>query len=264
MRKYFELKSALEYIESHILENCSQQEIAQASCMSLSTLQKTFRFAFGHSVNEYIIKRKMTLAAEELSSSNISVTALALKYGYTSTEAFSRAFSKVNCVLPSEYRRGKKSQAIFTPSHFDETGLSWSSPLLIETMQRTKDCYIVCFDVAGMKKINEISKEAGNLALMETVRRIHTHANIDMQIFRIGGDEFALITPYQNVSAAESFVAEVLEHNGDTFFYKSQPIPLYLRSWYGKNVLTEAASNPAKELQQKVKYQGFTEVKNEI
>jgi GGDEF domain-containing protein len=193
----------------------------------------------------------------------ISVSELAYKYGYTSTEAFSRAFSKVNCVLPSEYRKGKKSQAVFDPLQITETGIIRKSPLLIEAIHNAKDCYIICFDVAEMVKIHEISKEAEKLALLETVQRIHVHAASNIPIFRIGRDEFALITPYQNVSEAEAFAANVLKHNGDTFFYKNQPVPLYLRSWYGKNVLTESAPNPAKQLQETVKYQEFTEVQHD-
>lgn len=35
MQKYFELTSALEYIEDHMLDNCSQADIAHAACVSL-------------------------------------------------------------------------------------------------------------------------------------------------------------------------------------------------------------------------------------
>ena len=52
MQKYFELTSALEYIEDHMLDNCSQADIAHAACVSLSALQKMFRFTFGYSINE--------------------------------------------------------------------------------------------------------------------------------------------------------------------------------------------------------------------
>lgn len=263
MHKYFELTAALEYIENHMSDDCSQAAIAQAACVSLSALQKMFRYTFEYSVNEYIMKRKMTIAAEELSKTEVPVSELAFKYGYTSTEAFSRAFSKVNCVLPSEYRKGIKSQAIFAPLQITETGISRKAPLLIEAIHNANSCYIVCFDIAGMIKINEISREAGNLALMETVHRIHAHAASNMQIFRIGRDEFALITPYQDISEAEAFAAKVLKHNGDTFSYKGQPIPLYLRSWYGKNILTEATPNLAKQLQETVKYQGVMEIQHE-
>ncbi|RGC81630.1 AraC family transcriptional regulator [Hungatella hathewayi] len=81
----------------HISDNCTQENIAKASSVSLSSLQKLFRYVFDHSVNEHITKRKMTLAAEELLSGTASVAELAMKYGYSSTEPFSRAFRKVNC-----------------------------------------------------------------------------------------------------------------------------------------------------------------------
>ena len=106
MEKYFELKNALEYIEDHIREGCTQEEIARAACVSLSSLQKLFRYAFGHGVNEHINKRRMTLAAGELLAGPISVAELAREFGYSTTESFSRAFRKVNCCLPSDYRRG--------------------------------------------------------------------------------------------------------------------------------------------------------------
>lgn len=79
MEKYFELKCALEYIEQHISDNCTQEDIARAACVSLSSLQKLFRYVFNHSVNEHITKRKMTLAAEELLSGPASVAELAMK-----------------------------------------------------------------------------------------------------------------------------------------------------------------------------------------
>lgn len=267
MQKYLELASALEYIEKHMQGNCTQADIAKAACVSLSALQKMFRFTFGYSVNEYILKRKMTAAAEELENSPLPISELAIKYGYCSTEAFSRAFLKVNCVLPSEYRKGKKVQAVFTPLQVDETGIRRESPLLIEEIYNAWECYVVCFDVAGMKKIDKISREAGNFALLETVQRIHVHITRHIaqkvRIFRIGRDEYALITPFLQSSEAENFVSKVLEHNGDCFSYKGQSIPLYLRGWYGKNILTEEIPNPAEALRQKVKYQGFMEVKNE-
>lgn len=267
MQKYLELASALEYIEKHMQGNCTQADIAKAACVSLSALQKMFRYTFGYSVNEYILKRKMTVAAEKLASSTIPISELAIKYGYCSTESFSRAFLKVNCVLPSEYRKGKKVQAVFTPLQIDETGIRRKSPVLIEAICNAQENYIVCFDVAGMKKINRISREAGNLALVETVQRIHAHIpqNIakKVRIFRIGRDEYALITPFPQSSEAEDFVSKVLEHNGKCFSYKGQSIPLYLRGWYGKNILTKEMPNPAEVLRQIVKYKGFMEEKNE-
>lgn len=59
----------------------------------------------------------------------------------------------MNCVLPSEYRKGKKVQAVFTPLQIDETGISQESPVLIEAICNAQENYIVCFDVAGMNML---------------------------------------------------------------------------------------------------------------
>jgi len=260
MDKFYTLSLALEYIEARILENSSQADIAAASMVSLSSLQKLFRYTFGYSVNEYITKRKMTLAAEELLEGKASIAALALKYGYASTEAFSRAFSRVNCALPSDFRRKKGAQAVFTPPKFSDGSITRESPYLIEAMSAAADCFVVCFDVVGMVRINQLSREAGDLALMEAVRRIHAHTAAEMRIFRIGQDEFAVITRYvehEIRQCGES--AAVLAHNGESFFYKGQSVPLFLRSWYGRNTPFTGADDPAGKLQKNVKYMGGME-----
>ena len=259
MDKFYTLSLALEYIEAHILENSSQADIAAASMVSLSSLQKLFRYTFGYSVNEYITKRKMTLAAEELLEGKASIAALALKYGAASTEAFSRAFSRVNCALPSDFRRKKGAQAVFTPPKFSDGGITRESPYLIEAMSAAADCFVVCFDVVGMVRINQLSREAGDLALMEAVRRIHAHTAAEMRIFRIGQDEFAVITRFEAAEQAETLSAAVLAHNGESFFYKAQPVPLFLRSWYGRNTPFTGADDPAGKLQKNVKYMGGME-----
>jgi len=56
-------------------------------------------------VAEYIRKRKLTLAANELATSSVKVVDVALKYGYDSPEAFAKAFRKIHGVSPSEARR---------------------------------------------------------------------------------------------------------------------------------------------------------------
>lgn len=253
MQNYFELTNALEYIENQIPGNCTQADIAKSACVSLSALQKMFRYVLGYSINEYILKRKMTMAVAELENSSVSISELALKYGYNSTEAFSRAFLQVNCVLPSDYRKGKKVQAVFTPVHINETGIGRDFTALTEAIHNAEDCYIVCFDVADT---NKIPREARNLALMETINRIHTHMIQEMRIFRIGRNEFVTITSFSEISDVKHLVSKVLEHNGNTFSIKGDLFPLFIRSWYGKNVLKAETINIAETLRQKVKYQG--------
>ncbi|MFC5530161.1 AraC family transcriptional regulator [Cohnella yongneupensis] len=54
---------------------------------------------------EYIRKRKLTLAAQELASSSSKVLDIAHKYGYDSPESFAKAFRKLHGIAPSDARK---------------------------------------------------------------------------------------------------------------------------------------------------------------
>ncbi len=63
------------------------------------------------------MKRKMTTAAEELSETKIPVADLAFKYGYTSTEAFSRAFFQSKLCASFRIPKGEKGAGcIYAPA----------------------------------------------------------------------------------------------------------------------------------------------------
>lgn len=55
-------------------------------------------------VAEYIRKRRLTLAAQDLSMFPTRVLDVALKYGYDSPESFAKAFRKAHGISPSEAR----------------------------------------------------------------------------------------------------------------------------------------------------------------
>ncbi|MBP1544657.1 MAG: helix-turn-helix transcriptional regulator, partial [Oscillospiraceae bacterium] len=82
------LTDALEYIESRLSDEISQEECARAACCSLSGLQKMFRYVFHRSVGDYITRRRLSKAAKDLQTGELSVLEIAMKYGYGSAEAF--------------------------------------------------------------------------------------------------------------------------------------------------------------------------------
>lgn len=98
------MNSAMEYIETHLSENISYDEIAKIACCSTYHFQRMFSFITDVALSEYIRRRRLTLAAFELQTSDIKVIDVALKYGYESPEAFSRAFKTLHGVMPSSAR----------------------------------------------------------------------------------------------------------------------------------------------------------------
>ncbi|HEY2494374.1 MAG TPA: effector binding domain-containing protein [Paenibacillus sp.] len=98
------MKDALELMEQKMEEQLDIGEIAKAACSSPFHFQRMFLMLTGMTVAEYIRKRKLTLAAQELAMTTSRVLDVALKYGYDSPESFSKAFRKVHGVPPSEAR----------------------------------------------------------------------------------------------------------------------------------------------------------------
>lgn len=104
--EWFErLNSSLDYIEDNLESDLSYERAAQIACCSVNQYQRMFSFISNTTLAEYIRRRRLTKAAFELRNSNISVLELSMKYGYNSPTAFTRAFSSVHGVTPTEARK---------------------------------------------------------------------------------------------------------------------------------------------------------------
>ncbi|MFF2156993.1 effector binding domain-containing protein [Paenibacillus chitinolyticus] len=98
------INSAMDYIERHLSEEIDYDQLARIACCSTYHFQRMFSFIASVSLSEYIRRRRLTLAAFELQQSGAKVIDTALKYGYESPEAFSRAFKKMQGVMPTSAR----------------------------------------------------------------------------------------------------------------------------------------------------------------
>lgn len=99
-----QMNRALDYLERNLEGPLDIQAAARAASTSPFHFQRMFHILTGVTVAEYVRKRKLTLAAQELAASNIRVLDVALKYGYDSPESFAKAFRKVHGLNPSAAR----------------------------------------------------------------------------------------------------------------------------------------------------------------
>jgi AraC family transcriptional regulator len=96
---------ALWYIESHLREEITLDEIARNAGVSRFHLTKAFGFSTGYSVMRYVRGRRLSQAARALANGNGNIMGLALDIGYRSHEAFSRAFREQFGLSPHEVRK---------------------------------------------------------------------------------------------------------------------------------------------------------------
>lgn len=98
------MNDALNYIEAHLDGEIDYAAVARTACCSPYHFQRFFTAVTDVPLSEYIRRRRLTQAALELQNSDSKVIEIAVKYGYTSADAFTRAFAAVHGLTPSKAR----------------------------------------------------------------------------------------------------------------------------------------------------------------
>ena len=97
---------AVDFIEAHLHEPFDLDQVADAAGLSQYHLHRLFRAAVGESLRGYVRKRRLSEAAHELRHSRAPILELALRAGFGSQEAFTRAFRAHFGAPPGRYRHG--------------------------------------------------------------------------------------------------------------------------------------------------------------
>lgn len=104
---YNSLNKVIDEIENNLTNKIEYKKLAKIIGTSDYTLQRVFCFLTGITLTEYIRKRRLSNACEDLQLGNEKVIDIALKYQYDSPISFTRAFKKMHNVLPSEVKEKK-------------------------------------------------------------------------------------------------------------------------------------------------------------
>lgn len=105
MNDHSEVRATLEFIESNLDNAISLDALSRRTYLSKYHYHRIFRRITGESVARYVTKRRMAKAARELAETDEPIIDIALKYQYSSQEAFSRAFARFYGLTPGKYRR---------------------------------------------------------------------------------------------------------------------------------------------------------------
>lgn len=91
------------YMESHLSQTLTIEQICQDNLIAPSQLQKLFHNKCKSGIIEYFSYMKINRAKELIREKNMNFTQIADSLGYTSIHYFSRQFKKITGMTPSEY-----------------------------------------------------------------------------------------------------------------------------------------------------------------
>ena len=203
---------AIGYMEDHITEELSIDEIAEQVHISPFYFQKAFSLLCGFTVAEYIRKRRLALAGSELISTDEKVIDVALKYGYDSPDSFSKAFTRFHGITPTMVRKDGAVLKSFAPLKIK---FSLEGGYLMDYKITQKDS----FTVIGVSRIFPYEQAQQEIPKFWTAHYAAGNGKVVCGMYGIcydeamNGDEFEyLIADNYNpaIEVPEGFVTKVI------------------------------------------------------
>lgn len=109
------LNESIDYMEKHLQDDISADEVADTVAVSSFYYQRAFKMLTGYTVAEYIRNRRLTLAGIELASKGAKVIDVSLKYGYETPESFAKAFQRFHNMTPIQAKTKGHLLKMFKP-----------------------------------------------------------------------------------------------------------------------------------------------------
>ena len=158
------LNQMIEYIDLNLTEKIDYNQLAKIVGLSTQQFQRIFNYLTDMSVSEYIRKRRLSMAYEDLKNTNLRVIDIAYKYQYESDIAFIRAFKNMFGVTPTECRTSNTINIQYPKFRFDNKSYDHYEYEVVE-LQEEK---IFAWEVADknyedfLYKIRELYRKMGD------------------------------------------------------------------------------------------------------
>lgn len=114
-----ELNEVSMYIEDHIIDDIDINKLAEITKQSSDSFSRLFSYMVGMTANEYIRRRRLSLAVNDLQNSDMKIIDIAMKYGWNSSDAFAKAFVNHHGTTPTNARSKIGSVKIYPPVSFE-------------------------------------------------------------------------------------------------------------------------------------------------
>lgn len=99
---------AEDYINAHLDGKITINDLSKYIGISQFHFHRIFREFSNETINQFIIRTKMERSAMFLAiRTDISITEISQRYGYSESSAYIRSFKRYFSVTPSEYRKAR-------------------------------------------------------------------------------------------------------------------------------------------------------------
>lgn len=100
-----DMQKVLDFIEQNIYESISLSTLAEIAGLSIARFKANFRKQVGFPPHEFILRRKIETAKTMLKTYDMTITELAHKLSFSSSQYFSTVFKRFTLMSPIEYRK---------------------------------------------------------------------------------------------------------------------------------------------------------------
>lgn len=199
------INEALSYIEENLTGEIDFKEVSRIALCSEYHFQRMFSFLAGVTLSEYIRRRRLTLAAFELKNSNIRIIDVAIKYGYSSSDSFARAFQGLHGINPSEARFNGKSLKSYPRMTF-QLSISGGSEMNYRIEEKEG------FQIVGIKKRVPIIFNGVNTEIADMWKSLDEKMITTLK-------ELSNVEPIGLISASTNFSEDRMEEKGELDHY---------------------------------------------
>jgi AraC-like DNA-binding protein len=99
-----DMQKVLDFIEQNIYDNISLDILSNIAGLSIARFKANFRKQVGFPPHEFILRRKIETAKTMLKTYDMTITELAHKLSFSSSQYFSTVFKRFTLMSPIEYR----------------------------------------------------------------------------------------------------------------------------------------------------------------
>jgi AraC-like DNA-binding protein/mannose-6-phosphate isomerase-like protein (cupin superfamily) len=103
-QSYSTIAKAMSFIEAHLANPITLEEVAAASGYSRTYFSRLFKEIVGINFKYYLERERIELASDLLEIEEMSITEIAYAVGFNSFSSFWRSFKKLKGVSPREWR----------------------------------------------------------------------------------------------------------------------------------------------------------------